>query len=171
MAHSNPPHRPRFWPNLSPDEDDRQRDEEAEWEADLGLNEIPCCERDLKVHEYYIRTKVPQERRDEEPVLILNGKTIYDPWMREAERQLVRDLKKANPPIHLDHLDNLRQLTPLKALKVCELLFRTNVKEPMDQHAARADYFCSLFKNELASLPAMMLTGAQVTPSTGLIRC
>lgn len=131
---------------------------------------IPCTEDNLKVGEWYVRHKVPQERRDDEGNIVAMGGTIYDPWLLAAEEEIVNDLLKFKQPVRLDDLDNVGQLTPLKVFKVLELLFRLNVKETGDVNDKRAEYFCSKYSNELTALPAKIWGQAQIIMQNGLVR-
>lgn len=56
-------------------------------------------------------------------------------------------------PIYLDQIKNPAQLTRLKAIKTCELLFRANALEPDDLNEKKAAYFASLYLAELSSMP------------------
>lgn len=135
-----------------------------------ALSQIPCTEENLKRIEWRIEHKVPTEIRDNAPNIIAQGGTIYDSWLYEAEAIIANDLLKMAQPIRLDRIENLAQLTRLKAIKAVELLFRTNVIEPDDLNDKRAAYFASLYLAELSSLPLRLYAGAQIVPKYGLIR-
>ena len=140
------------------------------FEPDLTARLIPCAEAQLRVLEWNIRSKVPKERRDDEPSILAGGGTIFDPWFEEAERHIAADLVKFTPPIHLSQVESTTQLRPLKAFKVAELLFRMNAKESDDINDLRAKYFCEQYRNELASVSIKMTDGARTAGKTGIIR-
>lgn len=133
-------------------------------------NQIPCTEDNLRSQEFRIDHKVPTEVRENAPNIIAQGGTIYDMWLREAEAIIANDLLKMAQPIRLDRIENLAQLTRLKAIKTCELLFRKDAVEVDDLNDKRAAYFASLYLAELSSLPLRLYAGAQVIPKYGMIR-
>lgn len=133
--------------------------------------QIPCGEDDLKRLEWYIDHKVPILVRDNRPNIEASGGTIYDMWMIEAESIIQTDLLKMAQPLRFDRIENISQLTRIKAIKTCEVLMRINTKEPGDVNDKRAEYFAGLYLAELSSLPLRLNAGAQVVPRFGIIRC
>ncbi len=136
----------------------------------LATAQIPCGETNLKAIEWRIDHKVPKEIIDNAPNIVAEGGTIYDAWLNEAEAIIANDLLKMAQPIRLDRIENLAQLTRLKAIKTCELLLRQNAIEADDLNDKRAEYFAKLYLAELSSLPLRIYAGAQVIPKYGMIR-
>lgn len=136
----------------------------------IAAAQIPCTEANLRAIEWRIDHKVPTEIRDNAPNIIAQGGTIYDLWLNEAEALIANDLLKMAQPIRLDRIENLGQLTRLKAIKTCELLFRKDAIEVEDLNDKRAEYFASLYLAELSSLPLRIYAGAQLIPKYGMIR-
>lgn len=131
---------------------------------------IPCIEGNLKAIEWHIDEKVPAAIRDNKPNIVAMGGTIYDLWLIEAEQIIITDLLKMSTPIRIENLNNINQLTRVKALKTCELLFRTNAIDADDINDKRAAYCAGLYQAELSSLPLRMMAGAQVVPKYGVVR-
>lgn len=136
----------------------------------VASSQIPCGETNLRAIEWRIDHKVPTEIRDNAPNIIAQGGTIYDAWLNEAELIIANDLLKMAQPIRLDRIENLAQLSRLKAIKTCELLFRKDAIEADDLNDKRAEYFAKLYLAELSSLPLRLYAGAQVIPKYGMIR-
>jgi len=145
----------------------------------MATGRIPCNEEHLLSRYSNCENLVPTWRKIKRPQLLVEAAAIadpyakpelYDPWFRDAEADIVRDLRKLSQPVRLEDFADLADLSQLKVFKTLELLFRTNYKDPTDKFAADALFYNSQYLNELESLPIITIDGANVSGGGGLSR-
>ncbi len=136
----------------------------------MASGQIPCTEALLKVKYANVENLVPSAHKQGRCRIEATGGELYDPWFEEAERMIIRDLRKFQRPIILDDFNDLNDLSQLKALKTLELLFRMNFLQGEDKFAMQAEYYENQYRQELESLPVITVEGANFTLGGGLTR-
>ena len=88
-----------------------------------------------------------------------------------GESIIQTDLLKMAQLLRFDRIENISQLTRIKAIKICEVLMRINTKEPGDVNDKRAEYFAGLYLAG-AQQPSLRLNACCAGgPRFGIIRC
>lgn len=138
----------------------------------MSAGSIPCTENNIRVKYSNFKNLIPPWRKGDnnEPNILAAGGELCDPWFEEAEREIVRDLRKFSTPVTLSDFSNLSDLTQLKAYKVLELLFRTNFKDEGDKFQIEADRYAAKYASELESLPVITPDGANYSLGGGITR-
>lgn len=136
----------------------------------MSVGLIPCSHQDLWVKYTNIKNLIPASYKEACASIVANGGEIYDPWFKEAEKVIARDLRKFQTPVELSQVSNLSDLTQLKAYKTLELLFRSDFLEEKDKFKILADHYASEYAEELLGLPLDLGGGENYTLGGGIVR-
>lgn len=136
----------------------------------MASGSIPCTFENLYPKYANVENLVPANRKSARGNIEAAGGELYDPWFDEAEKRILRDLRKFQVPIMLTDFLNLADLSQLKALKTLELLFRTNFKEGEDKFKIEADRYAAEYTDELETIPVITRDGANYSLGGGVVR-
>ncbi len=137
----------------------------------MASGQIPCTGPDDLLPKYSnVENLVPHWRKSERGNILAAGGELYDPWFLEAEKKIIRDLRKFQKPLQLSDFANLADLSQLKALKTLQLLFRTNFKEGEDKFKIDHDLYAAEYTDELETIPVLTTDGANYTLGGGVVR-